>query len=86
MDACSLRSEPLSVTIKDASSHCDKTHSPKAMGRKIIAINTDQNETVQSPQNDEVLYKLTHVWNPKIQLQQAEWQWRVGRRTLFNEY
>lgn len=48
MDACSLRSESLSMTIKDASSHCDKTHSPKAMGRKIIAINTDQNETVQS--------------------------------------
>lgn len=48
MDACSLRSEPLSVTIKDASSHCDKTRSQKATGRKIIVINTDQNETVQS--------------------------------------
>lgn len=47
MDACSLRSEPLSVTIKDASSHCDKTRSQKATGRKIT-INTDQNETVQS--------------------------------------
>lgn len=34
----------LAEAIKRASSHCDKAHPGKATKKKIIAINTDQNE------------------------------------------